>query len=365
MKKPYYTILLMLISVFSCKHDNTVIIKGDIKGLKSKWVYYKPAYSFFSKATDSAKVTDGKFEIRFKRDTPFFADLVQLNYLDEKGKQQFIDVANPYEPSKNHSRYTFFVISSGITTITGDLSKTEGAILKGGPQSDSFLKNITLPYIRISKDGIRRTAQAERIKKIISENPDSYWSLLALHGFRFYLDHSQLKELFNSFGDEAKASYYGKKLKQFIDNQPADKNQFANSVFNDADEKPVNLVDNTKKLNMVIFWASWCSPCRQEIPSLKRIAAQFNKDDIRFVSVSIDAKKENWLPVMKAEDMPWQQLIIPQQVFSKAQAQYNLGFIPQVYLVNNKNIVVKKIDGFDNGNEERVKTFIADYLAKN
>ena len=100
MKKPYYTILQMLISVFSCKHDNTVIIKGDIKGLKSKWLYYKPAYSFFSKATDSAKVADGKFEIRFKRDTPFFADLVQLNYLDEKGKQQFIDVANPYEPSK-------------------------------------------------------------------------------------------------------------------------------------------------------------------------------------------------------------------------------------------------------------------------
>ncbi|WP_121811583.1 TlpA disulfide reductase family protein [Mucilaginibacter kameinonensis] len=365
MKKPYYIILLMLIGLFSCKQDNTVTIRGNIKGLKSKWVYYKPTFPIGGKSIDSAKVTDGKFEFNFRPDTAFFADIVSLSYKDEKGKREYIAVGNPNEPAKNHSRYVDFVVGTGVTTITGDLSKTEGAILNGGSQSESYLKNITLPYIRISKDSVRRAAQTERIKKIISENPDSYWSLSALHNFRFYVEHAQLIELYNSFGDAARTSYYGRKLKQFIDNQPANKSQFANSIFNDVDEKPVNLVDNTKKLNMVIFWASWCGPCRQEIPSLKRIAAQFNKDDIRFVSVSVDEKKENWLTVMKAEDMPWQQLIIPRPIFQKAQVQYNLGFVPQVYLVNNKNIVVKKIDGFNEGNEERVKTFIADYLAKN
>lgn len=365
MKKPYYIILLMLISLFSCKRDDSVTIKGDIKGLKSKWVYYKPAYSQPGRVTDSARVTDGKFEIKFKRDTPFFADLIQLNYLDEKGKWLDIAVANPYEPAKNHSRYGDFVVGPGTTTITGDLSKTEGATLNGGPQSDFYFKNISLPFIRISKDSARRNAQAEHIKRLISEAPDAYWTLFALNNFKFYFDHAQLKSIYTSFDEEAKSSYYGRKFKQFIDEQPVNKNQFTNSVFPDKDEKPVNLVDSSKKLNMVVFWASWCGPCRQEIPSLKRITAQFNKADVRFVSVSIDAKKENWLQAMKEEDMPWQQLIVPQQVFEKAQVKYNLGFIPQVYLVNNKNVVVKKIDGFDDGNEERVKTFIADYLAKN
>lgn len=365
MKKPYYIILLMLICLFSCKQDNTVTIRGDIKGLKSRWVYYTAAYPILGKAKDSAKVTDGKFEIKFKRDTPFFADLVELSYLDEKGKQQFLDVANPYEPAKNHSRYVSFVVSSGTTTITGDLSKAEGAILKGGPQPDFYFRNISLPYIKISKDSVRRNEQADRIKRIIHESPNSYWSLFALHNFRFYFDHNQLKSIYALFDEDAKTTYYGRKIKEFIDNQPVDKNQFVNSVFVDKDARPVNLVDNTKKLNMVVFWASWCGPCRMEIPSLKRITSQFNTSDVRFVSISIDAKKENWLQAVKEEDMSWQQLIVPQQIFHKAQIQYNLGFIPQVYLVNNKNIVVKKIDGFDDGNEERVKTFIADYLAKN
>ncbi|MFC0517683.1 thioredoxin-like domain-containing protein [Mucilaginibacter angelicae] len=365
MKKPYYLVLLMLISLFSCKRDNRVIIKGDIKGLKSKWVYYKPVYPQMGKSTDSAKVTDGKFEFSFQPDTAFFANLVSISYVDEKGIRQPIAVANPYEPAKNHSRYADFVAGPGLTTITGDLTTNTGATLKGGPQTEFYLRNITLPFIRISKDSIRRNEQAARIKKIIEQSPDAYWVVYAFSNFKYYFNHEQLKDFYTGFSDESKSSYYGRRLKQFIDDQPATKNQFANSVFVDKDTKPVKLVDSTKKLNMVIFWASWCGPCRSEIPSLKRITAQFNKDDVRFVSVSVDAKKEDWLLAMKQEDMAWQQLIISQQQFAKAQAQYNLGAIPKVYLVNNKSIVVKKIDGFDDGNEERVKTFITDYLSKN
>jgi thiol-disulfide isomerase/thioredoxin len=365
MKKPYYIILLMLVSLFSCKQDNTVTIRGDIKGLKSKWVYYSPAYPVLGRATDSASVADGKFEIKFKRDTSFFAELIELSYLDEKGKQQVLAVANPYEPAKNNSRYAAFVVGPGITTITGDVSKMEGVTLKGGNQSDFYLRNINLPYIRISKDSVRRNEQAKRIERIIKETPDAYWALYSVRNFEFYFSHEQLKSFYADFSDKARSSYYGRRFKKFLDDQPENKSQFVNSVFTDRDAKPVNLVDNTKKLNMVIFWASWCGPCRREIPSLKKIISQFNTNDVRFVSVSVDAKKEQWLQAVKEENMSWQQLVIPQGGFEKAQAQYNLGFIPQVYLINNKNIVVKKIDGFDDGNEERVKTFITDYLAKN
>ncbi|HEX8021397.1 TlpA disulfide reductase family protein [Mucilaginibacter sp.] len=365
MKKPYYLILLVLISLFSCKRDNSIIIKGDIKGLKSKWVYYKPVYPQMGESTDSAKVTDGKFEFSFQPDTAFFANLVSISYVDEKGTRRPIAVCNPYEPAKNHSRYADFVVGPGLTTITGDLSKDAGAILKGSPQTEFYLRNINLPFIRISKDSIGRNEQAERIKRIIQDTPNAYWAAFAFSNFKYYFNHEQLKDFYAGFSDEAKSSYYGRRLKQFIDDQPTIKNQFANSVFLDKDTKQVSLIDNAKKLNMIIFWASWCGPCRQEIPSLKRITAQFNKDDVRFVSVSVDAKKENWLLAMKQEDMAWEQLIIPQQQFAKAQAQYNLGSIPKVYLVNNKNMVVKKIEGFDDGNEERVKTFIADYLSKN
>ena len=86
---------------------------------------------------------------------------------------------------------------------------------------------------------------------------------------------------------------------------------------------------------------------------------------MRFVSVSIDDQKAEWIKAVDEENMPWQQLIIPAKQVNRANAQYNLGWVPQIYLVNNKRQIVKKIDGFDAGNEEVVKTFITDYLAKN
>ncbi|MFS2185520.1 thioredoxin-like domain-containing protein [Mucilaginibacter sp. Mucisp84] len=365
MKKPYYLILLILISLFSCKRNNGVTIKGDIRGLKSKWVYYKPVFPQMVRPSDSAKVTDGKFEFNFQSDTAFFANLVSISYLDEKGIRKPIAVANPYEHAKNHSKYTDFVLGPGLTTITGDFSKNTGAVLNGGTQTDFYLRNITLPFIQMSEDGAVRNKQAARIERIIKRAPDAYWTLYAFNNLRFYFNHKELKSFYAMFGNEAKSSYYGRRLKLFIDNQPLNQNQFVNSIFADQEAKPVTLIDNTKKLNMVIFWASWCGPCRREIPSLRRITEQFSKDDVRFVSVSLDAKKENWLQALKKENMSWQQLIIPQQEYVKAQAQYNLSLIPKIYLVNNKNVIVKKIDGFDDGNEDRVKTFIADYLSKN
>ncbi len=62
---------------------------------------------------------------------------------------------------------------------------------------------------------------------------------------------------------------------------------------------------------MVVFWASWCGPCRQEIPSLKKLYSAFTNSDLRIVSVSIDEDRSRWLKAVDEENMPWQQLLIP------------------------------------------------------
>lgn len=360
------TCLLLFILISSCKHDNSIILKGDIKGLNTKWIYLHNNYPVGSPPIDSAKVIKGKFEFTFHPDTVFQPNLVFLTYFDNKKHGQGLGIINPYEnKAKGLSLYSGFIMEPGITMLTGDLLKSTGITINGGKQNEFYFKNIDLPFIRISKDFVKRHAQAERIKKLINQYPDAYWAFFTLSNSKYYFNNLQLKNIYNEFSINIKQSYNGKKLKQFIDGQPKSREDFPNSVLVDASNKHTYLIDTSKKLNIVVFWASWCGPCRMEIPSLKRIASKVVSKDLRMVSVSIDNEKDKWLKAVNEEQMPWQQLIIQPEKKELAVAQYNLGWVPQIYLVNNKNKVVSKIDGFDDENEEKVKAFIIQYLSKN
>ncbi|GAA4340571.1 hypothetical protein GCM10023149_52090 [Mucilaginibacter gynuensis] len=360
------SLLIFCCCFLSCKHDDGIYIKGDVKGIGDRYVYL---YRNFSdhKPIDSVRATDGKFEFSLHPDTSFTPVLAYITYADEKNKQQNLAVINPYETKGDEVHlYADFLLEKGEITLTGDLAKKRGGVtLANGTQNDFTFKNITLPYIRISGDTNRRAAQFNRIKKLVADKPDAYWVMYAMSNLKYSFNKSQVSAIYNGFDKGLRQSYEGRKLKQFLDERPATEDQFFNSVFADKDGRQVNLVDSTKKLNMVVFWASWCGPCRREIPGLKKIASEFNDTGLRLVSVSIDKDKAAWLKAMEQENMSWQQLIVPKADFSTAEARYNLGSIPQIYLVSNKNHIVKKVMGFSEGNEAVMKTFIRDYLAKN
>ncbi len=56
------------------------------------------------------------------------------------------------------------------------------------------------------------------------------------------------------------------------------------------------------------FWASWCTPCREEIPYMKEAYAKYHSRGFDIVSVSIDVDPEAWKKALAQEQMPWIQL---------------------------------------------------------
>lgn len=56
------------------------------------------------------------------------------------------------------------------------------------------------------------------------------------------------------------------------------------------------------------FWASWCTPCREEIPYMKEAYAKYHSKGFDIVSVSIDVNPEAWKKALEQEKMPWTQL---------------------------------------------------------
>jgi thiol-disulfide isomerase/thioredoxin len=58
--------------------------------------------------------------------------------------------------------------------------------------------------------------------------------------------------------------------------------------FADGDGKPGSLADFRGKVVLLNIWATWCLPCRKEMPTLDRLQAQFGRPDFEVVAVSID-----------------------------------------------------------------------------
>ena len=60
------------------------------------------------------------------------------------------------------------------------------------------------------------------------------------------------------------------------------------------------------------LWATWCAPCKQEIPFLEKIEKQYRGKNIAFVSVSLDEKSQEgiWRKMIEDKKMKGIQLIV-------------------------------------------------------
>jgi thiol-disulfide isomerase/thioredoxin len=62
-------------------------------------------------------------------------------------------------------------------------------------------------------------------------------------------------------------------------------------AFNDLSGKSHSLSDYRGKIVVLNFWATWCGPCREEMPMLSRLSQDFTPQDVVFLAVSLDDAK--------------------------------------------------------------------------
>ena len=99
------------------------------------------------------------------------------------------------------------------------------------------------------------------------------------------------------------------------------------------------------ELVLVEFWASWCGPCRVEIPHMKEAYGRYRDKGFEIVSFTIDEDREDWEIASEDEQLPWANLGMGQD--ADAPVAYNVTGVPKNYLVESSTgeILAKDLRG--------------------
>ncbi len=95
------------------------------------------------------------------------------------------------------------------------------------------------------------------------------------------------------------------------------------------------------KYVLVDFWASWCGPCRKDMPNVKKAYNKYHNKGFDIVSISFDNNHEAWAKAVKDLGMKWHQMSDLKGWQSKAAEVYNIRAIPATILYAPDGTVVQ------------------------
>jgi len=118
--------------------------------------------------------------------------------------------------------------------------------------------------------------------------------------------------------------------KTAVDNMPKEGEPAIDFNYPDTDGNEFSLASFKGNLVYVDVWATWCGPCKAEIPSLQKLEADYHGKDITFMSVSVDTDKEAWEKMVADKELGGVQLWA--DGWSKITKDYAIFGIPRFLL---------------------------------
>ncbi|AWK06307.1 hypothetical protein HYN56_19580 [Flavobacterium crocinum] len=338
-----FIVLFFLIAIFSCseKQHDSGLVTADLSTLTKdfdKVVIRMWGYPFLGDSittSDTIKAKDGKFSYPFKVKEAKIACFIlfkgnkkkaELGFKnrDENGKTNFGDV---YLGNEN-------IVISGV---------------KETPVQSN--KSIPFKYYLVKIEGSNEADLRMRIMngenftsaESIKSNPGTYAVLHQLFIVKDQYSLNHLRKLSSLFSDDLKKSISYSKLQDYITKREELEKYGYTKDFNFVDTNGKNYsfedIKNGKSMTLLIFWASWCGPCRQEIPELKKLYHKY-KDEISMVSLSIDHDYKSWKMEVEKENMPWPNLSQLPVKPNGIKEKYNINAVPTLILLDENDKVL-------------------------
>jgi thiol-disulfide isomerase/thioredoxin len=312
---------LYFLILFSCgttTKDLKSIIHGNITGFEGKYLVAR--YMNFNGGTkvhlDSALIENGKFSFEFIN-----KDIMCLDFIikdTEIGSN--IVFAEPGEISiLAHKDSLINQFGQDVLNFKVTGSKTHDELTQFEQSRKGTKDSIFLNYIK--------------------NHPDSYLSAV------FMITTPKAEYLYDSLSERVKKCTYGLEVEERILRPKAISNGMKANVFagKDSNGKSVSLDSFKGKFVFVEFWASWCKPCRQGHPKLRKFYNSLNTNKVEMISISTDTKdrKQTWLDAIKQDSVDsWTQCLVS-ELNNDPKKKYNIESIPTYFLLDTNGIILQ------------------------
>jgi thiol-disulfide isomerase/thioredoxin len=351
-----FIILIIALGVGGCK-NKSIQISGKLENpLKGEYLYLDELKAEKLEPVDSVKLTeDGKFSFKREVSIPTFF-LLKIN-----NSNFFTTLMEPGEKLRIETSYDSLNVPASVSGSKGTEKMIEynkalkNTVLKLMSLNEIYKQNTDspdLPKVIQSLDSIAQKYLEEintYTKRYIDDNINSLISLVALYqqvapqvyvldpvkDLRYFVKVDS--SLYSRFPESAPVKALHDQV-QTLTSQPGKTallkagDEAPEISLPDTDGKTITLSSTRGTIVLLDFWASWCSPCRQENPNLVKAFNKYSGKGFRIFQVSLDKTKEDWVKGIKDDNLSqwihvsdlkyWNSLVVP--MYKIESIPYNL-----------------------------------------
>lgn len=359
MKKFMFLATAGLLALASCQEKAGYTIKGTAEGVADGETVFLQDYvdgNFVKK--DSAVVKAGAFEF--------------------KGTPDSVTVSRYVTCWSNNQRMmTMVFLENGVINV--NLAPKGESIVAGTLCNDAYQKfmgeygalskEMREMYRKSMADSTLTDAQREEIMKELDKK-DSLGMEMVLNAMASNIDNAMGVHMLASYG----SSFPAEKVEPLLDKVPAAfsnnekvvelKNyfsvlkktavgqKFTDFSMNTPEGQTVKLSDfiSQNKYTLIDFWASWCGPCRREMPVVVEAYKNFKAKGFGIVGVSLDEDLDKWKKAITDLNITWPQMSDLKGWQCEGAKLYGVRGIPATVLVDQEGtIVARDLRGDDLG----------------
>lgn len=329
--------LILLISIvlvcFSCKQKGLYEIEGTVSSpdMEGKYVYLVKYNDEGIEKCDSSVIKDGKFFFEGVQEIP------ELYYIQAEDGERVKKRAILLEPGN-------------IVVTISDRMSVGGTLV-----NDAYQKYLDEQFaIDARLDSVATDQEYDSIYKEKKESYAKYFSEninnpLGIEEFSVYgrrLEPEQLKLVLSKGDDAFKASKTGIFYQERFDavQKTAVGQKFVDIISKDTTGRSISLSDYAGKGKYVLvdFWASWCGPCRKEMPMMVELYEKYKFKKFEIVGYSLDKNAEAWIKGLEDLGMTWPQMSDVNFWKSEPVKNYAVPHIPYTVLIDPSGTILAK-----------------------